>query len=89
MSVEYRVMDEFAKMAKIADDPDRETVLVLFTYENGYPTMPLGVYLDVDAAPQYPDPWSEIPGGWNGRGGYTTTHHDGRAMELVRYVVSA
>jgi hypothetical protein len=65
------------------------TVLVLYTYDNGYPTMPLGVYLDVDAAPQYPEPWREIPSGWGGRGGYTTTHHDGRALELVRFPVLA
>lgn len=63
-------------------------VWVLFTYRDGYPTMPLGVYSTPAAAMSAISTdrfWRELPKrAFNGRGGWTSLV-DGVAVELVPY----
>jgi hypothetical protein len=64
------------------------TIWILYSYDNGYPTVPLSAYGSPQAAfADLGGVWREVPGGWGGRGGHTSHDHDGVALELVAYKV--
>lgn len=65
-------------------------VWILYSYENGHPTVPLAVYDSYETAliTLPPDiPWNEILNGWNGKGHWSGTAKNGAALELVQYEV--
>lgn len=61
-------------------------IWVAFSYDNGYPTVPLGAYSTPEAAMQtWPThEWTELPpSSFGGKGGWKALHFDGVAFDLI------